>query len=51
MMVSPYKVWWVRIDTTLSLPEVVFEARGKVMEMEEYSRSRGLPAILPEALL
>ena len=28
-----------------------FEARGKVMEMKEHSRSRGLPAKLPEALL
>ena len=36
---------------TLSLPEVFFEARGKVMEMKEHSRSRGLPAKLPEALL
>ena len=34
---------------TLSLPEVFFEARGKVMEMEEHFHSRGLPAKLPEA--
>ena len=36
---------------TLSLPEMFFAARGKVMEMKEHSRSRGLPAKLPEALL
>ena len=34
----------------LSLPEVFFEARGKVMEMEEHSPSRGEPAKLPVAL-
>ena len=36
---------------TVSLPEMFFAARGKVMEMKEHSRSRGLPAKLPEALL
>ena len=32
---------------TLSLPEVFFEARGKVMEMVEHSPSQGKPAKLP----
>ena len=32
---------------TLSLPEVFFEARGKVMEMVEHYPSQGKPAKLP----
>ena len=32
---------------TLSLPEVFFEARGKVMEMVEHSPSQGKPAKVP----
>jgi len=32
---------------TLSLPEVFFEARGKVMEMVELSPSQGKSAKLP----
>ena len=32
---------------TLSLPEVFFEARGKVMEMVDHSPSQGKPAKLP----
>ena len=36
---------------TLSLPGVFLEARGKVIEMEEHSPSRGEPAKLPEPLL
>ena len=46
-MVLPYKCMVGQCTHTLSLPEVFFEARGKVMEMVEHYPSQGKPAKLP----